>query len=181
MSGTERLITAEEFERMPSSERYELVEGRLVPMSRPTFDHGRIVVQLAYLLKMHLEKHPEGVAAVESGFTLASNPDTVRGPDVSFVRRERVPARGARGFPRIAPDAVFEVLSPEDRPGEVRKKIGEYLGSGVRIVVIVDPRDHTVVVHRAGAYPVTLRDGTDVIDLDGAIPGFTCTVSDIFE
>ena len=57
MSAVVRLVTAEEFARMPESshDRYELVEGRLVRISRPNFDHGRIVVQLAHLLKTRLE------------------------------------------------------------------------------------------------------------------------------
>ena len=183
MSAIERLVTAEEFARMPESThyRYELVEGRLVRMSPPNFDHGRIVVQLAHLLKTHLEKQPAGVAVVESGFILASNPDTVRGPDVSFLRHERVPARGNRGFPRIAPDAVFEVLSPDDRPGEVRAKIADYLARGVGVASVIDPRARTVVVHRPGVPPVTLHDADDVVDLADVIPGFTCTVSEIFE
>jgi Uma2 family endonuclease len=181
MPGTERLITAEELERMPSSERYELVEGRLVPTSPVNADHGRVVAQLAYLLKAHLKRRPTGIAVVETGFTLSSDPDTVRGPDVSFLRHERAPAPGTRGFPKIAPDAVFEVLSPDDRPGEVGAKLTQYLGSGVRLVLVVDPRDRTVTVHRSGTQPVTLRDDGEVLDMGAAIPGFTCTVGEIFE
>ena len=183
MPGTERLVTVEEFERMPSSERYELVEGRLVPMSPVNVEHGRIVLQLGYLLKAHLKSRPEGVAVVEAGFTLARNPDTVRGPDIAFIRNDRMPPPPARrrGFPRMAPDAVFEVLSPDDRPRELRAKIAEYLDSGVGLVVIVDPRAHEVVVHRSRTEPVTLRAGSDVLYADDAIPGFTCTVSEIFE
>jgi Uma2 family endonuclease len=181
MPGTERLITAEEFERMPSSERYELVEGRLVPMSPVNADHGRVVAQIAYLLKAHLKDHPTGIAVVETGFTLSSDPDTVRGPDVSFLRHESAPPPGTRGFPKIAPDAIFEVLSPDDRPGEVGVKLAQYLGSGVRLVVVVDPGDRTVTIHRSGTQPVTLRDYGEVLDMDDAISGFTCTVGEIFE
>jgi Uma2 family endonuclease len=182
MSRTEPLITAEEFERMPSSERYELVEGRLVPMSPVNVEHGRIVLQLGYLLKAHLKNRPEGVAVVETGFTIARNPDTVRGPDVAFIRSDRMPPPASRrGFPVMAPDAVFEVLSPEDRPGEVRKKVAEYLASGVGLVVVVAPDDRTVIVHRPGTQPVTLRNDGEVLDMGDAIPGFTCTVDEIFE
>jgi Uma2 family endonuclease len=181
MSATERLITAEEFERMPSSERYELVEGRLVPMSPVNADHGRVVAQIAYLLKAHLKDRPTGIAVIETGFTLSSNPDTVRGPDVSFLRHERAPAPGTRGFPKIAPDAVFEVLSPDDRPGEVRAKIVDYLARGVGVAVVVDPRDRTIVIHRPGTQSFTLREANDVVDLADAIPGFTCRANEIFE
>jgi Uma2 family endonuclease len=183
MSATERLLTADEFARMPESTqyRYELVEGRLVPMSPVNADHGRVVAQIAYLLKAHLKNRPTGIAVVETGFTLSSDPDTVRGPDVSFLRHERAPAPGTRGFPKIAPDAVFEVLSPDDGPGEIRTKIAEYFGSGVGLIVVVDPVDLTVLVHRSGSRLLTLRDAEDVVDLTDAIPGFTCRVSEIFE
>jgi Uma2 family endonuclease len=183
MPGTERLVTAEEFARFPSDDRYryELVEGRVVRMSPPNADHGRLVAQITYLLKAHLKNHPAGMAFVETGFTLATNPDTVRGPDVSFLRRGSAPAPGTRGFPRTAPDAVFEVLSPDDRPGEIRKKIAQYLGRGVQLVVVVDPHDRTVTLHRPDAQIVRLREGSDVLDMADVIPDFTCCVSDIFE
>lgn len=182
MSATDRLVTAEEFEQMPTHERCELVKGRLVPMSLVNIEHGSIVVQVGYLLKHFLRSHPIGTVVCESGFTLARNPDTVRGPDVAFIRSDRMPPPARRrGFPAMAPDAVFEVLSPDDRHREIRAKIAEYLGSGVQVVVIVDPRDHTVVVHRAGTQPVILGTDGDILDLADAIPGFTCTVSEIFE
>jgi Uma2 family endonuclease len=182
MSATDRLVTAEEFERMPTQERYELVEGRLVPMSPVNVEHGRIVLQLGYLLKAHLKNRPEGVAVVEAGFTIARNPDTVRGPDVAFIRSDRMPPPSKRhGFPLMAPDAVFEVLSPDDRPGEIRRKAAQYLTSGVHVLVIVDPGKRTVAVHRSGTQTVILHKNGDVLDLTDAIPGFTCTVSEIFE
>lgn len=176
------LVTVEEFERMPTHERYELVEGRLVPMSPPNLEHGRVALQLGYLLKSHLERRPVGVAVVESGFTLSRNPDTVRGPDVAFIRNERMPPPSARsGFPAMAPDAVFEVLSPGDRAGDIRTKVAQYLRSGTGVVVIADPRGPTVTSYRSGTQPVTLREARDVLDLSDVIPGFTCRVGDIFE
>jgi len=53
MSEIARLVTAEEFERMPVDDldRYELAEGRLVRMSPVSFDHGRIVAQLLFILQ----------------------------------------------------------------------------------------------------------------------------------
>jgi Uma2 family endonuclease len=184
MSGTERLVTAEEFERMPEDDldRYELVEGRLIRMSPPNIEHGRLVAQITALLYQHLKRYAVGFVVCDAGFKLAANPDTVRGPDIAFIRQDRMPPTSKRrGFPVMAPDAVFEVLSPEDRPGEVRAKIAEYLGRGVRLVVVVDPEEKTVVIHRVAAQPVTLRDDDDVLDVADVIPRFTCRVHDIFE
>ena len=40
------------------------------------------------LLTQHVKAHKLGAVGTEVGFKLASNPDTVRAPDVSFIRRE---------------------------------------------------------------------------------------------
>ena len=181
MSDT-RLVTAEELERFPDDDyRYELVEGRLIRMSPVNFDHGRVVMRLGFLLSRHLEQHPVGVIGTEIGFKLASNPDTVRGPDIAFLKNERVPSRGKRGFFTGAPDLVIEVLSPEDRPGEMRHKIDGYLSRGVPLVVIVDPDDKTATMFRPGTAAVALASEDDVLDLSEVIPGFRCQLREIFE
>ncbi len=178
-----RLVTAEEFERMPDDpvNRYELVEGRLVRMSPVNFDHGRIVVRLVFLLQRHLNETPVGAIGTDVGFKLASNPDTVRGPDIAFVSSVHVPSRGIRGFVKQSPDAVIEVLSPDDRPSEMRRKIEQYLAKGVAVVSVVDPLKETVTSYRPAGSPVTLRDENDLLDLGDVISGFRCSLREIFQ
>ena len=176
------LVTAEELARLPDDGyRYELVEGRLVRMSPVTFEHGRVVFRIGFLLNRHLEQQPSGVIGTEIGFKLASNPDTVRGPDIAFVKNERVPSRGQRGYFKGAPDLAIEVLSPEDRPGETREKIDGYLERGVSLIVVIDPGDKSATIFRPGAARVRLTSGTDVVDLSDVIPGFSCQLRDIFQ
>ena len=183
MSEGTRLVTAEELERMPYDpvNRYELVEGRLVRMSPVSFDHGRIVTRLSFLLSRHLDDTPSGMVVADVGFKLASNPDTVSGPDIAFVRSDRLPSRGARGFLKQSPDAVIEVLSPDDGPSEMRRKIAEYLAKGVAVVSVVDPRQEAVTSYRPGGSVVTLREENDRLDLSDVIPGFRCSLREIFE
>jgi Uma2 family endonuclease len=183
MSKITRLVTAEELERMPDDpvNRFELVEGRLVRMSPVSFDHGRIVVRLLVLLQRYLDDAPVGVVVADVGFKLASNPDTVRGPDIAFLRSDRLPSRGTRGFLKEPPDAVFEVLSPGDRPSEIRRKTAEYLEKGVPIVVVIDPEESTITMSRPAAPSITLRSGNDLLDLSEVIPGFRCHLREIFE
>ena len=178
-----RLVTAEEFERMPDDpvNRYELVEGRLVRMSPVNFDHGRIVVRLVFLLQRHLNETPVGAIGTDVGFKLASNPDTVRGPDIAFVSSVHVPSRGTRGFVKQSPDAVIEVLSPDERPSEMRRKIEQYLAKGVAVVSVVDPLKETVTSYRPAGSPVTLRDENDLLDLGDVISGFRCSLREIFQ
>ena len=180
MPKTARLITADELERMPGDDyRYELVKGRLVRMSPPGYEHARIGTAFGMILHTHATTHRLGDVLIELGCKLESNPDTVRGPDIAFVRRERT-AKGRRGFLHGGPDLVVEVLSPSDRPSEVLEKVDEYLTHGVFVVLVVDPDDQTVTVHRRLMPATTLREN-DELDLDGVLAGFRCPVRAIFE
>jgi Uma2 family endonuclease len=181
MAETTRLVTAEELERFPRDDRrYELVEGRVVRMTPVGYTHGRIVARLLSTLERHTRRTRVGAAVTEVGFRLRSNPDTVRAPDIAFIRRERIPPIDPKGFWHGPPDVAAEVLSPDDTVPEVRSKTAEYLDAGVRMVVIVDPDARTVTVHRRGMATVTLHAG-ERLDLDEAVPGFRCDVTDLFE
>jgi Uma2 family endonuclease len=56
--------------------------------------HGAIVVVLAMLLRLWTKRTDGGYVGVEAGYTLAHDRDTVPGPDVSYVRSERIPQAG---------------------------------------------------------------------------------------
>ncbi len=179
MPDASRLITAEELERFPEDDhRYELVEGRVIRMTPVGYLHGRVVVRFGSLLERHVRAADLGDVLTEVGFKLTSNPDTVRAPDIAFVRRERIPASPPRGFWRGAADLAVEVLSPEDTPAEIRRKLTEYLARGTSVVLVIDPDNERVTVSRQGA-AATLS-GDDVLDLDDVVPGFRCTVREIF-
>jgi Uma2 family endonuclease len=62
----------------------------------------------------------------------------------------------------------------------VNDKAQMWLRYGVRIVLLVDPETRTVVALPADGPPQTLTED-DTLNLDPALPGFTCSVRDIFE
>lgn len=181
MSNQTRLVTADELERMSEDDyRYELVRGRLVRMSPAAPRHGRITVTLSALLWQHARNRQLGQVWTEVGFRLFSKPDTVRAPDVAFVRQDRLPPRDAKGFFRGVPDLAIEVLSPEDRRSEVQEKIDDYLAAGTPMVLVVDPGERQAVVHRPGVPPVRLRE-EDAFDLDPIVRGFTLGLKDVLD
>ncbi len=182
MSAAAPLITAEELERFPGNDRrYELVEGRLVRMSPIGVGHGQVVAQIMFLLHAYVRERRLGAAWTEVGFTLTRRPDTVRAPDIAFVRRDRIPSPVPRGFFAGVPDLAIEVLSPEDRRREIDEKVEQYLAHGAHVVLVVDPVANTVTVCRGSAPRATLERDDDVLDLDDVIPGFRCTLGQIFE
>ena len=134
-----RAFTAEELLRMPGDDFvYELVDGELRKMSPAGFEHGRVAMRIgASLSTFVIQRHLGEVTAAETGFVLRRNPDTVRAPGVAFVRQDRlVPSSGYFPGP---PDLAIEVVSPSDTYSEVDAKVLDWLRSGVRMVVVVDP------------------------------------------
>src|SRR3954464_15362773 len=134
------LMTAEDLlhANMPDK-RTELVRGRLIVREPAGYRHGAVAMNLAVRLFQHVDLTGAGqLLAAETGFTLSRNPDTVRAPDIAFVRRDRVPVE-TQGFPEMAPDLAVEVLSPDDRPGETLAKVGDWLDAGAQLVWVIDP------------------------------------------
>ena len=177
-----RPMTADELLAMPDDGyRYELVKGELIQMSPTGDEHGQVTVELTAALHVHVKTHSLGrVYAAETGFKLESDPDTVRAPDIAFVRRERVDATGTlKGFRPGAPDLVVEVLTPSDRIGKVEAKVEQWLETGARMVWVVSPKLHTVTVYRSLIDIVTLTE-KDILDGGDVVPGFQIKVAEIF-
>lgn len=181
MPDAARPVTAEELERFPSDDRrYELVEGRLVAMTPVSYLHGRTVMRFGSMLERYARERQLGDVLIEVGVVLTRNPDTVFAPDIAFIRRERVPTLIPRGFWKEAADLAVEVLSPDDRPGAVRKKVAEYLRRGTPSVLIIDPEKRIVTKWVQSSASVTLSDA-DTLDLAEVIDGFSCRVREIFD
>ena len=178
---TKALLTSEDLERVQAAtgKQYELVRGELYETMPPNARHGMIAVRISMLLATWNERTRAGAVMVESGFTLERGPDTVRGPDVSFVAKGRLaPQQARRGFPDVAPDLAVEIRSPDDNWAELSEKAAEYLAAGSRMVLLVQP-DEFVEVLSPGETPQRL--GLKA-ELDGAdvLPGFHCQVADLF-
>lgn len=177
------LMTASEFASRPrpaDGSREELVRGEITMTPPPGFEHGYVQTNIATLLNVHVRKHKLGRVVVETGLVTENDPDTVRGPDVSFWSKERLPMdQTPQGYPEVAADLCVEVLSPDDPMAKVSKKLEEYFTRGVRLVWVVNPRTRTVVVYGS------LTDH-ETIEADGyleggdVVPQFRCAVAEIF-
>lgn len=149
-------------------------------MTPAGFEHGRIVMNISGPLHLYLKQNPLGiVAGAETGFQIARNPDTVRAPDVAFVRAQRVPSSPVPGYFEGPPDLAVEVLSPGDRASEVLAKVGDWLDAGCRSVWVVDPRTRTVSVYRGPSQVIILHD-SELISDEELLPGFRVRVAELF-
>ena len=178
-----RLITAEEFERLPFSERHvELVRGEIVEMPPAGYEHGGVGMSLAWRLGAFVEQNSLGrVYLAETGFILSHNPDTVRAPDISFVSAARVAQQKRRaGFFDGAPDLAVEVVSPDDTDTAIQEKVLEYLNAGTQLVWVVRPRFKTVAVYRS-LTNVRMLTAQDTLDGAEVIPGLAISLREVFK
>ncbi len=179
---TIRTFTADELLQLPDDGfRYELVKGELVKMAPAGREHGVLAMRIGWRLAQHVEANNLGeVVAAETGFKLASDPDSVRAPDAAFVRRERVAEAGdARGFWSGAPDLAVEVVSPGDTYTEVEDKVLEWLDAGTLMVVVVNPRQRTVTLYRSRSDIVILTQD-DILDGKDVVPGWSLPIQELF-
>lgn len=182
MTTKSKPVTAEELLRMPDDGfRYELVLGELRKMAPAGHRHGRIAINVTTPLDQYVRANQLGVVyAADTGFRLASNPDTVRAPDVAFIRGERVEQIGdAEGYWPGPPDLAVEVISPSDSYTDVEEKIIEWLSAGTRMVIAVNPRTRTVTVRRS-LTDITVLTENDSLDGGDIVPGWTMPVKDLF-
>jgi Uma2 family endonuclease len=108
------------------------------------------------------------------------HPNSVRKPDVAFVRFGRLPdEEPAEAYDQLAPDLAVESVSPNDTVIELEEKLEEYLRAGVMLVWVINPVLRTLTVHRPDGSVTLLRNGGE-IDGEAVVPGFRCPLSDIF-
>jgi Uma2 family endonuclease len=176
----ETLITAEQLLQMPAVEHCELVCGELIKMSPTGLEHGRVANRIGVRLGAYVEEHQLGiVTTAEAGFQISHNPDTVLAPDVAFLSAARAPKNQTAGFFDGPPDLAVEVLSPNDRAGEVLAKIQKWLKAGCRMVWLVDPITQSVTVYHEHRNAEILGK-EEVISGDDLLPGFSVPVAEFF-
>jgi Uma2 family endonuclease len=180
---TVSLMTAVELLALPRGmgKRYELLAGELRTMSLAGWRHGQVVDNVQWLLGSHIRAKGIGRGfGAETGFLIERSPDTVRAPDFAFIANENLPAADpVEAFWPGAPDLAVEVLSPNDRTGEVDEKIEAWLNAGCQAVWVIDPQLETVAIYHSRT-EVRLLSVGESLDNEPIVPGFTCPVAELF-
>jgi Uma2 family endonuclease len=178
------LMSPEEFLVYPlaDDEQAELVRGELRVTPPPGAPHAVVASNLAFLLSAHVRKHRAGrVFSDGAGYQLPDLPNTVRVPDTSFVRADRLPPDGVGpGLMKLSPDLVVEVLSPSETASALEEKLDDYRVCGTPLIWVADPTRRTVMIVASDEPVRWLREG-DRLDGGGVLPGFSCGVAELFE
>lgn len=180
MATAKTLLTADEYLAMPDDGPSELVRGEVVEMSPPGPRHGRVCGNVAFTLETWARSSGLGIAFTnDSAVQTEFEPDTVRGADVVYVSRDRLPDGVPVGRFREPPNLCVEVISPPDRWADVLAKVAEYLAVGVAEVWLVDPESRWIERHRPDATSVRLGNDETLAHCP-VLPGFSTPVVEFF-
>lgn len=175
------VIEPEDLLRMPNGDRYELIDGRLKEklMGAESDEIGGLL-----LTQFNIFIRPKKLGrayASQTGFQcFPGKPKLVRMPDTSFVSAGRLPNdRSPEGYIKVAPDIAVEVISPNEMYEEVEEKVAEYRSAGVKLIWIISPKSKTVMIRRLDGTCAEVNE-TGTLSGENVLPGFTCTVAELF-
>jgi Uma2 family endonuclease len=174
-----KLITGEELLELGDIGRSELIDGKVVTMSPADSEHGFIGFNLGAELRTFVRQKKLGwVIGGETGIYIRRNPDRIRGADIVFVSKEKLPNLPI-GFLDVAPELVIGIISPSDRWQDVRDKLADYFSIGIGQVWVVEPANRTVLVYRS-LTDIQEFGEEDTLSGEGMLEGFKLVVAELF-
>jgi Uma2 family endonuclease len=178
---TSKLLTVEQFDQLPDEDcrRYELDHGELIEVPNSTYQHNEIRGCLESSLRGFLDERRIGEAVAGQDFCLGE--DTVRRPDVAFLRTEvasRIdPSKSILDF---VPDLVAEIVSPNDTAEQLMRKVDQFLAAGCQCVWVIYPAERKVHAYEPNDQVRVLGVGKS-LEAPKALPGFSLPVSELFQ
>jgi Uma2 family endonuclease len=100
-------------------------------------------------------------------------------PDVSWIEKSRLDGVKIVGFIPVVPDFVIELRSATDNLKPLQEKMKEYQRLGVKLGLLVDPKNQQVEIYRLGQEAEVLKSPTS-IDCNEVMPGFVLSMSRIW-
>jgi len=183
-SATDRM-TADEFYRwanLPENRdlHVELERGTVIEMPPPGKYHGFVCGNIAGILRDYAVKRARGyVCTNDAGLIVERDPDTVRGPDVTFYDDNQTADTMDRQVAQRPPALAVEVMSPNDRLNRTLLRISQMLDLGVQMVWVVDPETRDVSVYRSGKAHRLIATDQELTG-DDVLSEFRCRVSQLF-
>ena len=178
-----QVMTAEEYVTLSDQRSgcaYELVRGLLVVRDPEVpWTHSYVQGKLYRYLDEWMETFGHGAVGVDVDCLVGEDPDTVRIPDVGVLLQPFDTENAFLGRVRGAPDIAIEVLSPSNRPQDMRDKTSDYFNAGALRVWIVDPEARTIVIRKADG-TTTRFIGTDRLEDPEILPGFALEMQKVF-
>ena len=178
-------VTDAEFEalcRENDNVQFERTKGGAIRMNPPaggwtSSGNAEIVFQLTGWWSQHERGR---VFDSSGGFRLRDG--STLSPDASYLSEERLkqlPKGALRGFPKVCPDFVIELLSESDTLTGLQSKMTDWIANGAQLGWLIDPYERQVFVYRAG--PSTERTTSRRLAGEGPVEGFVLDLARVWK
>jgi Uma2 family endonuclease len=170
-------LTIDDYEKLPDALalNHELVDGELIDVSGNVPKHNYLRDILVRLLGDLVEQQRLGRIIAEQEYDFDGN---AHGPDVSFIREEKVPLLEDRRVQRFVPDLAIEIASPNDRVEDLLKKAQRYRRCGTAEVWIFTLETRTALHYCENG---NLLLGENDQFAPEQIPGFSIRIGDLLD
>jgi Uma2 family endonuclease len=180
---TKTLLTIEQYNALdePVGVRYELDRGELIVSPSAAPRDQLICIKLNSLIDTWVAEHDLGMVAYELDVRLAE--DTVRRPDLLFVRRERMKGIDLDQVPLpTVPDLVIEVVLKFDKSDDLMLKVRQYRRAGVRAVWLFYAKTKEAHRYTLDALHPSVYTGErgNKFEEPESLPGFSLQLCEIF-
>ncbi|MGE5549947.1 MAG: type II toxin-antitoxin system prevent-host-death family antitoxin [Bacteroidota bacterium] len=141
-------MTAEEFRKLSevSDARYEYIDGEVYQLASPSWEHQRIVLEIAYRIQEWSRgRKCQPVTAPFEVTLFKEEQENIVQPDILVVcDPENIDDRGRyTGVPSM----VVEVLSESTRSKDMFKKMQVYMAGGVGEYWLVNPANREIYIY----------------------------------
>lgn len=176
--------TIDDLEGLPDNgNRYEIVEGELHVTRAPHWEHQDVAGAIYSVLRGWSKQSGLGQVSFAPGVIFSESDAVI--PDVVWVRSERLETLlDQAGHLTGAPDLAIEVLSQskKDKERDRKTKLKLYSAQGVLEYWIFDREHRAIEIYRreAGVLTLTMTLYTEDILTSPLLPGFTCSVGNLF-
>jgi Uma2 family endonuclease len=164
---------------------FEVIDGEIVEMQPVGVQHSDIAGNTYDILKPFARANKLGEVRMDSLiFVLHADPEEgirkTRIPDVSFVRRGRLPKNfdRSRPFPG-APDLAVEVVSPDEGADELLAKIRDYFAYGTDEVWVLYSEQQELHQYMRGEKGIRIFAAEDHFT-SVLFPGLSIKIADLF-
>ena len=140
-------VSIEEYLASSYEPDLEFVDGFLEEKNMGDWNHGFLQMMIGHWFLSH---RAEWKINVLSEYRTRTSPTRVRLPDICVVRQGE-PVERVRVS---APLLCLEILSPEDRPGRIMRRLDDFVTMGAENLWILDPSDRSASTYtRFGMKP----------------------------
>jgi len=184
VSNTTLTVTSAQFDLLCIDNpdlRLELTPDRQLIVMAPTFSiSGKRNLNLGSQVYVWNEQTERGEAFdSSSGYDFTAIGGGKPSPDVSWIEKSRLEGISLEQLCPVVPDFVIELRSTKDNLSPLQKKMSEYQRLGVKLGLLINPKDKQVEIYRPGQEP-ELLESPESIDCGEVMPGFVLSMSRIF-